>query len=75
MTCLQSFQDELGGVPVLLIGMLDGVIIARSCATMNVLFVIDQSICNTQSVWAITSLGRSCFATGGEDGKLIVWQV
>lgn len=75
VTCLHSFQDELGGVPVLLIGMLDGGIVARSCSTMNVLFVIDTSICNTKSVWAIASLGRSCFASGGEDGKLIIWQV
>jgi hypothetical protein len=72
---MQTFQDELGGPRVLLIGMLDGSIVARSCVTMNVLFLIDSTFLQTQSIWAIASLGQSCFVTGGEDSNLILWQV
>jgi len=75
VTCLRVFQDSLGGQPVLLIGMLSGGVVARSCGTMSVLFVIESQVCNTLSVWAIRDLGQSCFATGGDDGNLLVWQV
>lgn len=60
---------------MLLVGLLDGSIVARSCASMNILFVLDASICRTKAVWSITNLGQSCFATGGDDGNLIVWKV
>lgn len=56
-------------------GLLDGGIVVRSCVTMNILFVLDNSICHTKAVWAITSLGQSCFATGGDDGNLVAWRV
>lgn len=42
---------------------------------MNILFVLDASICRTKAVWSITNLGQSCFATGGDDGNLIVWKI
>ena len=63
------------GVQVLLIGLLDGCIVVRSCSSMNILFTIDSSICRTTAVWSINNLGQSCFATGGDDGNLIVWRI
>jgi len=75
VSCLRVFQDSLGGQPVLLIGMVSGGIVARTCSTMSVVFVIDSQFCNTQTVWAIRDLGQSCFATGGDDGNLLVWKV
>lgn len=71
------FQDALGGTPSLVIGLSDGRIVIRSCTTMALLLTLDSSIsqCNG-AVWAVTDLGgQSCFASGGDDGKVIMWQV
>jgi len=73
---MSLFKDDKGGVPVILLGLADGWILARSCATMNLIFRIDQSFCRTGTVWSIVDLGRmSCFASGGEDKQLICWNV
>jgi WD40 repeat protein len=75
ITALRVFQDIMGGIQVLLIGLLDGGIAVRSCGSMNILFFLDSSICHTKAVWSIANLGQSCFATGGDDGNLIVWRI
>lgn len=63
------------GVPVLIIGLLDGNIVLRSCITLKILFVVDSGICFTKAIWSIASLGQSCFATGTDDGNVIVWRI
>ena len=81
VTSLRCFQDIFGGQQTLIIGLLDGRIILRSCATMNILFAINNNLLpsnvHTKAVWSIVSLGvgSSCFATGGDDGQLVVWRV
>ena len=75
ITATKCFQDDLGGQKCLLIGLLDGRIVARSCTTMNILFVIDSAVCQTRGVWSILPLGQSCFATGGDDCSVVVWRL
>jgi len=72
---MSLFQDDKGGIPVVILGLADGWILARSCATMSLIFRVDASICRTETVWSIIDLGRSCFATAGDDKQLICWQV
>jgi hypothetical protein len=55
--------------------MLDGGLVARSCASMSIMFVIEPNICSTKTIRDIQCLGQGCFATAGDDGNLIVWQV
>ena len=77
ITSLCYFQDALGGTPALVIGLFDGRILIRSCTTMALLVSLDSSIslCNG-AVWSVSDLGgQSCFATGGDDGKVIMWQL
>ena len=77
VTSMCYFQDALGGVPSLIIGLFDSRIVIRSCSTMALLLTLDSSIslCNG-SVWSVVDLGgQSCFASGGDDGKVIMWQV
>ena len=59
----------------IIVGLVDGNIVVRSCVSMGILFNLEHTICNTLCVWAITPLGHNCFATGGDDGQLIVWRV
>jgi WD40 repeat protein len=75
ITTLRAFQDNLGGQPALLIGLMDGSIAVRSCASLSLLFVIPNSVCSTQTTWALQPLGQSCFASAGDDGQLIVWKI
>jgi WD40 repeat protein len=76
ITALRCFQDELGGQQSLLIGLFDGSMRIRSCATMALLVKLDSTLCRTQTIWSIADLGgRSCFASGGADGQCIMWQV
>ena len=76
VTSLRTFQDSCGGQLVLLIGLLDGRIVVRSCMTMLIMFTIPNSIYNTKAVWSLTVIpGSSCFAAGGEDGQLIIWRI
>ena len=70
-----EFCDDLGGLQTLLIGLQNGTIIVRSCASMGILFKLENTICRTQCVWAIKSLGHSCFASGGDDGQMVMWRV
>lgn len=63
------------GVQVLIIGLLDGTIVVRSCVTMKVLFQLDNSICRSLAIWSIADLGQSCFATGSDDGNIVLWKV
>ena len=60
---------------MLLIALLDGSIVGRFCASMNLVFIIIGSICASQAIWSIESLGQSCFAVGSDDGQLIVWKI
>jgi WD40 repeat protein len=75
ITALRAFQDGVGGQPALLVGLVDGSIAVRSCATLSLLFVIPSATCGTSTVWALEPLGQSCFASGGDDGQLIVWKI
>lgn len=75
VTAIKLFEDSNGGVPALIIGLIDGWIFIRSCVSLQVLLQLDSSICSTTTVWSIASLGQSCFASGGEDGQLLIWQV
>lgn len=63
------------GIQVLLVGLADGSVLVRSAITMTLMIVLDSTLCNTKSVWSIVSLGKSCFAAGGEDGQLICWKI
>ena len=60
---------------MLLIGLLEGTIVVRSCQSMKILFMLDQSICHTKAIWSIVDLGQSCFGTGSDDGNIVVWKV
>lgn len=42
---------------------------------MTFLALIDSAFCQTGPIYSITPIGNSCFATGGEDGQIIVWIV
>jgi hypothetical protein len=42
---------------------------------MNLLFIINQSVCRTKAIWSFADLGQSCFGTAGDDGNIIVWKV
>ena len=81
VTALRCFQDSFGGQQALLVGLMDGRIIMRSCATMNILMAIPNNILpsrvDSKTVWSLLSLGAgsSCFAAGGEDGQLVIWRV
>lgn len=70
-----EYCDDLGGLQALMIGLGNGTIVVRSCASMNILFKLESTICRTRTVWSIKSLGHSCFASGGDDGQMIMWQV
>lgn len=77
VTSLCYFQDALGGSPALVIGLFDSRILIRSCTTMALLVSLDSSVslCNG-AVWSVTDLGgQSCFASGGDDGKVVMWQL
>jgi len=61
---------------LLLVGLSDGKIIARSWKCLNDLVVIDQTVINhTGEVWSIKSCSSCVVSTGGGDGKLIVWNL
>ena len=76
VTALRCFQDNAGGQLSLLVGLFDGRIVVRSCATMAILFTIPSSTFNTRAVWGLVTIPNSgCFASGGDDGQLIIWQV
>lgn len=67
------------GQPTLLIGLSDGKIMARSCVTMGLLFSIDIANfgphkIHMQTVWALTSLGHSCFVSSDNTGRVIIWR-
>ena len=81
-TCTQSdkvtalgYCDDLGGLQALLIGLVNGTMVIRSCSSMNILFKLESTICRTSCIWSIVSLGHSCFASGGDDGQMIMWRV
>ena len=61
------------GIQVLLIGLLEGTIVIRSCITMKVLFCL--KIAHTLTIWSIIDLGQSCFAAGSEEGNINVWKI
>ncbi len=64
------------GQLVLLVGLMDGRIMIRSCATMALFFVIEASVANTRTVWGFVDMGDEAhFASAGDDGSLIVWNV
>jgi len=75
VTALEVFSDELGGQPVLLVGLSDGRIVIISCRTMKILYTIDSIICTTTTVNCIVSIGSNRFISVGDDGQLIIWQV
>lgn len=63
------------GQQCLLIGHIDGSIVLRSCATMTKIMVLDPSICYSKTIWSFANLGQSCFASAGDDGNIVVWNV
>jgi len=74
---MKTFQDGFGGQQVLIIGLYDGRIVLRSCACMVILLTIPNSAFKTKAMWSIVNIdrGSSCFATGSEDGQLLVWRI
>jgi WD40 repeat protein len=70
-----GYCEELGGLQALIVGLINGTLIVRSCVSMNILFKLDNTICHTNCIWSIQPLGHSCFAVAGEDGQLIMWRV
>lgn len=61
---------------MLLIGTSEGVICARSCVSMNIMFQLDnRTLCHQNVVTSIIYLGHSCFASVSDDGFLMLWQV
>lgn len=72
---LAVFQDTLGGEQCLIIGLIDGRILIRSCVTMSLLLSMDGAAHSNQTVWSIVTIGHSCFASAGESGALVVWKV
>lgn len=75
VTALKAFRDTMGGIQVLVVGLLEGTIVIRSCVSMKVLFYLDQSISRTKAIWSIVDLGQSCFGTGSDDGNIVVWKI
>jgi WD40 repeat protein len=75
VTSLKAFKDGHGGVQVLIIGLLQGTIVIRSCLSMKILFNLDQSICHTKAIWSLVDMGHSCFGAGSDDGNVVVWTV
>lgn len=62
---------------VLLVGLQTGNIVILSWNTMNPIFTIDgpTTISHQNSVvWSISNFYPGYFATGGDDGKLIIWR-
>jgi WD40 repeat protein len=70
-----KFCENLGSLQTIIVGLSDGSITIRSCVSMGILFNLEHTICNTKCIWAIIPLGHNCFATGGDDGQLLVWRV
>lgn len=66
---------RIAGVQVLIVGLMDGTIVVRSCVSMKILFCLDQSICHTKTIWSIVDLGQSCFGTGSDEGNIVVWKI
>lgn len=75
VTCLGVFQDTVGGVPLLMIGLMDGRIMMRSAITMELLVTIDGQLHQNRPVWDILNVGQSCFATAGDSGFLTLIRV
>jgi hypothetical protein len=69
------FFGNSTGVPALIIGLNDGKILIRSCASMKLLISLDPSFGQQKAIWSVVSLGQSCFVTGGVDGALIFWRI
>jgi hypothetical protein len=69
------FPNYFAGVQVLIIGLLEGTIVVRSCLSMKILFNLDQSICHTKAIWSLVDMGHSCFGAGSDDGNVVVWTV
>eukprot|EP01041_Mallomonas_annulata_P007239 gene7239-14770_t len=75
VTALLSSQDTSGN-RLLIVGLVSGAIVIRSLFTSNALLRIEGvSIGHKEAVWSMVNLGAGFFATGGEDGRLIVWKI
>lgn len=75
VTCLCSFQDNVGGVPLLLVGLQDGRVMMRSALTMDLLVTIDGQLHQNRPVWDILHVGQSCFVSAGDSGFVVVCRV
>jgi len=75
VSCLSGFQDTMGGIPLLLVGLSDGRVMMRSALTMELLVVLDGQAHQNQPIWSILNVGRSCFATSSNTGFLAVCNV
>jgi hypothetical protein len=63
------------GNQLLLVGLSDGRISMLS-ESMQLLCRLDSHIlCHNGAVWAIENCGQGFFASGGDDGKLILWKI
>jgi hypothetical protein len=60
---------------VLVVGLADGSFVIRSTLTMALLMSFDPSLSGNQPIWSIVNLGKSCFATAGDDGNMTVWKI
>jgi WD40 repeat protein len=62
----------LPGNNILLVGLINGVILFRS-STMQLLFRLEMY--HSGPVWSIANCGPGYVASGGDDGRLIIWDI
>lgn len=64
------------GVPLMLVGLMNGSLLGRSRNSMTLLFRIDSSFCRTSQVTSIQDMGqRSAFVLVGTEGQLLCWSL
>jgi len=78
VTTMTTFQDDAQqGQACLVIALFDGRIFLRSCSTLDIVFVLTPQMSGAVSsiIWSLKSLGHSCFASGHDDGNIVIWQI
>ena len=60
---------------MLIIGLVDGRVLIRSAATMDLLAQLDGSFHKNQPVWSILNMGSNNFAVAGDSGVFVVFHL